>query len=301
MASSAKVNLPWSGQQTVSIRDSFIIWRDTHDAGYTGNGTVFFGNGLWKTAFYNRGKNWAICSGESGDTANVANGYISLDGVQVPYTTSVPEGFHLLSFAPTNTTQFILIANQNNGLISLGGCSVGEIMVFSNELPRVVHKYVAAKLMKRWFGKNMMTNVVDVGSLTFGNGGTFKVSKNAEADGTAVVCTTLAGDGTVEADRVDGIASLAFAFQSRTAVDQIEVDGTATFAEDVTVTLTVPAGVKPAAGEYVLFSADSLANVDLSRWTLNVANPKNRGYQLKRDGEAIILCVTTPGLSVLIR
>ena len=92
-----------------------------------------------------------------------------------------------------------------------------------------------------------------------------------------------------------------FAFKSRTETDQIAVDGAATFADDVTVTLTVPVDVKPAAGEYVLFSADSLENVDLSRWTLNVANPRNRTYSLKRSGSDILLRVGTPGLSILIR
>lgn len=282
------------------IRDSFLIWKDRPDDNNT-SGIPFYGHGpMWSTSYYNRGPNWAISNGaETGNPSFISKGRVTLDGVEVPCTTAFPSGFHLVSFAPTNVTSISKIGNMNNGPV--GGCAVGEILFFTNELPLVVHKYVAAKLMKRWFGKNMMTNVVDVGSLTFGNGGTFKVSKNAEADGTAVVCTTLAGDGTVEADRVDGIASLAFAFQSRTEVDQIAVDGAATFADDVTVTLTIPADVRPAAGEYVLFSADSLENVDLSRWTLNVANPRNRTYSLRRSGSDILLRVGTPGLGILIR
>lgn len=301
LSSSAVLKLPWSGQQGFSVRDAFIIWRDTHDDGYSGNGTVFFGNDTWKTSFYSRGSNWAICSSSSGDTANVANGYISLDGVQVPYSTSVPEGFHLLSFSPTNETRFVTIANQNAGLNSMGGCSVGEIMIFTNKLALARHKYVAAKLMKKWFGKNMMTNVVDVGSISFVNGGVFQVAKNVEAAGTAVNCASLAGNGSIAADLVGGIASLSVAFESPRMCERISVEGSAMFKDDVSVTLTIPANVRPLSGEYVLFTAQALENLDLSRWTLTVVNPRNREYQLKRVGPEIHVDVSCPGMRILLK
>ena len=304
--------LSWAGRyQQINLQptDLFMIWDDRRDLRKTygmsdaASAVPFLNRDkAWSYGYWRRAANFAIVHPTDALSASIREGYLSIDGIEVPSSSAVPEGVHLVTAGPTDAVNSACgIGVQPDSSSRYAPYALGELIWYTNKLPLAQHKYVAAKLMKRWFGKNMMTNVVDVGSLTFGNGGTFKVSKNAEADGTAVVCTRLAGDGTVVADRMDGIASLAFAFQSRTEVDRIAVDGVAAFADDVIVTLTVPVEMKPAAGEYVLFSADALENVDLSRWTLNVANPKDRTYSLKRSGSEIRLCVGKPGLTFFVR
>ena len=73
------------------------------------------------------------------------------------------------------------------------------------------------------------------------------------------------------------------------------------FKDDVSVTLTIPANVRPLSGEYVLFTAQALENLDLSRWTLTVVNPRNREYQLKRVGPEIHVDVSCPGMRILLK
>ena len=291
-----------SAYGSLTIRDSFMIWKDLHDGGSSTYGNMFYGVAPWGSTPYERGSDWAFLNKDTGIRAALACGYISLDGVQVPYYTPVPEGFHLLSFSPTNSTTFSRIANHCNGNLnqrSLGGCAIGEMIGFTNELPRSTHRYVAAKLMKKWFGVNMMTNVVEAGSIVLGGAGTLQVVKSAEADGTAVCCPLISGDGRIVADSVYGVTSLSFAFRGARVCDSVTIDGSLSLGESGMVKVTVPAGLRVLPGDYTLISAGSIIG-GFAGWTLSVDGAISERCTFVADGGTLTLRVAKAGSVVIV-
>lgn len=229
--------------------------------------------------------------------ARTKNGYIAVDGNACAWdadypTPSIP---HLLSFAPTEGAHINSIALDR--INTVGGCEIGEQIAFSSPLSAAHRKYVQEYLMWKWFDvgiRPVWTNAAySAISVAAGSSLTF-------ADAPSLFVPSLSGAGSVTADEVFGVSSLSISAVDALAGNALHVDGAVAFADNVAVTVSdMP--FRPTAGDYVIFSANSLANVDVSGWTLyHDTVSGSRSCSLAKSGNSVVLRVANTGLMLIV-
>ena len=227
---------------------------------------------------------------KSADAYWAANGVKSSD----PRNDLIPTDASLISIVATGNTHVNTI--QYDRTVP-GGAYVGEQMAFSRPLSESQRKYLQDYMMWKWFeegAKPVWTNAAySAISVAAGSSLTF-------ADAPALFVPSLSGAGSVTADEVFGVSSLSVSAVDVLAGNALHVDGAVAFADNVAVTVSdMP--FRPTAGDYVIFSANSLANVDVSGWTLSHDTVSgNRSCSLAKSGNSVVLRVANTGLMLIV-
>ena len=234
-----------------------------------------------------------------GDTADedVRNGYISVDGADgspSSYVSGENNELHVVHIAPANGHKYPMGAIGYKGSTVAGGVRYGEYMAFSSPLTDKERAYYQGHLLHKWLGRGedaIWTN--ELSSVSVAAGSTLVVS-----GGGAILAPTISGGGTISATKVMGIAEIDLTVAAG-FVQQLTVDGAATFAPMVRVSLSGAGATTLREGEYTLISATSLEGVNLSGWAL--ATSQTRPYAFVRDGSSVKLQVRAPGLFIIVR
>lgn len=277
-------------QRYTDIREAHVIFSDRGS-----NASVIFGD--TGAVPFNRGGSRHLFATSVDATgtkawAAVQEGDIWLDGQPATCSTSLPNGFHLVSLKTSADVPLSTMGRERN--ISVGGNYQSEIVGFREVLPDDERTYLMSALMHKWFGtaEPVWTNTID--SVTVAKDATLTVA------GGAILSPTVTGGGKIEATRVLGIAALNLKATDRTTVEGLTVEGVADFAGAVAVTLTGTDAARLKAGKYALVTATSFANLDLSQWTLSPAQLKNE-YRFVQEGNTVFLEIQPNGMLLIVR
>ena len=229
------------------------------------------------------------------EMSHVAHGYLAIDGRKAAYNSVISDGFHLLSIAPTSTVSLTALAFRKEN-DKIGGCYVGEILIYTTALTPVERTYVQQSLMRKWFGGTVpvpeWTN--EVASVAVAAG-----AKMTFAPGSVVVTPALAGSGTISAAGVAGVESLSLETADGLPVAK-EIEGKVAFAPAVTLTLGEGLRRIPA-GTYTLLTATDILGVDEANWTIVSDASDRRVLKVVAEGNVLKLCVEKKGLVMVVR
>ncbi|MBQ0032348.1 MAG: hypothetical protein KBT68_06065 [bacterium] len=272
---------------------SALIVYANRDAGKYANPFSTFGSGnkTWKN-----GGDTAIY-----DTADACDhakkGALDIDGVNRandvgPY----PAGYHVLYQGNMNgwTQNLSGIGAGDNNTSSAGGMLFCEIFVFPNTLSAVQRTDASNYLMKKWGIGGKAFTAQSFTSISAGKDATVKL-------GFGVNTAALSGNGTFETPSVSGVSAITTEL-SETSV--LNVSGSVTLADTGTITVTVPAGVKPDEGIYPILTAgtpDASAAEKLKNWTVVLPAVKGRTFALKVVDGQICLEVGKLGMIVVVQ
>ena len=228
------------------------------------------------------------------DSANavVRNGYIAVDGEEQAYTYRLPSGFHLISFAPTGDSSATSMSQDRTS--RAGGSRISEQIAFSAELSAERREYLLKYLMWKWgLGANPERPLdASFDSLAVASGAALDLGGEA-----CVSASALEGSGTISAGAISGVTSLVVPGE----IDCLTVAGTVEFANDA-VSVAFPDGIaRLGPGEYVVFSADKIANANVLDVTFTGAMNPRRRYFLRQSGDALVLKVIPLGMSIILR
>ena len=239
-------------------------------------------------AFYRDGSNHGYLFGANA-MADVVNGYVAIDGETVsnPQATPLPDGFHLVSYAPLSAQKIATLAMERD--TRCGGIRIGEQIAFTRTLSAAERNVLQKHLMNKWLG-TPLDAVLSLDSVSVATGASLALGN------VSVNAAKLSGGGTITAGEVRGISAL----EITGALDTITLSGTATFANDaVTVTL-VDSPVSLDVGEYTVFEAGAIANENLSFSLVGTFRPK-RSVKIRRIGNSIVLSVNPVGAVLTFR
>ena len=222
----------------------------------------------------------------------VSEGVVHKDGLAVPITEKLGEGFHLVSIQPTNLVNVSSISLDRN--CNAGGCYVSEYVAYKEPHTPEVFAFIEAKLMRKWFGTaaDRPAWFTDFELLTAKKGATLTLDTMAK-----VSAAELAGAGTIDAPEITDVSSLALTVPTETlattAAVTLENGGTVSFSGDVSA---LPVG------EYTVFTAGSIANPGaISTWTVEGNFRASRIVSLRCADGAVILKVEPKGLLLIVR
>lgn len=177
-----------------------------------------------------------------------------------------PSGFHLLwinnAHGWTQALNGVGANKTNNG--AGGGMLFAEIYVFSSTPSAAERDEASAYLMKKWGIGGQSFDPPAISSVSAASGGTVVLD-------TPVSATALSGAGTIRAASVSGVSSLAAAMDENGVLEGLTFDGALAFASNGTATISLPAGFKPAPGNYPLVTGADLAEgtaETLGTWTV---------------------------------
>ena len=278
-------------QKYIKEASALIVYAN-RDAGKYANPFATFGAGnkTWKN-----GGDAAIYSSES--ERHAKEGTLDVDGVNRandagPY----PDGYHVFYQGNMSgwTQNLSGIGTGDDNKSSAGGMLFCEIFVFPNTLSAAQRTETSGYLMKKWGigGKSFSAQAFT--SISAGKDATVKL-------GFGVNTATLSGNGTFEAPSVSGVSAITTEL-SETSV--LNVTGALTLADTGTITVTVPAGVKPTAGVYPILTAgtpDASAAEKLANWTAVLPTVKGRTFAIKVVDGQICLDVGKLGLMVIVQ
>lgn len=249
------------------------------------------------TSFYRNWENGSAILRNELASAAVKNGLVRMDGetVEDPNATAIPENPHLLSFVTTSAVIVDTFAYCGDVQYSGGAC-YGEHMAFANPLTDAERRALEKGLMHKWFGADYS---MAFASLELAEGATLNVSGEWRPASFSVA--KLIGSGTVNLEKITGLAAFDFAFTAPNACESLTLNAAVSFADAVTVTVDLAGFGKVEAGTYPLVTADAVADVDLAGWTLDVVGTSNRSFALVKNGTSICLKVSKPGVLLIVR
>ncbi len=220
---------------------------------------------------FGRGVNGQLYNGLSGDpyqaSSIVRNSQSWLDGASASAGTTIGSGFHNFAFrcwhATTSysswTTDIGAFAGGRD--VMAGGLQIAESIGFNRLLTDDERAYVNAYLNWKWLGgarpDPAATNAI--ASVSLANGASLALKAPDEL--TIFKIASLSGNGTLAADNIEGVSSLAFNVAADGTFDRIDVKGAVKFAPPVTVRVTFADGFTPVMGEQTLFTATSATNL----------------------------------------
>ena len=237
-----------------------------HDFGRGANGVRYDQGGAYEASSIVRNARTYM------DQGNIGNGEAGSGSV-------VSAGFHNFAFrcwhldASGWTSWTAKVGAFANGMdVMAGGQQVAESIGFNRLLSDAEFSYLHAYLNWKWLGgarpESAATNAI--ASVSLANGASLALKSPDEL--AIFNVASLSGDGTLAADNLEGVSSLAFNVAADGTADCIAVDGSVTFAPPVSVSISFEEGFVPAYGEQTLFSATSAAN--LSAGSVSVNCPK---------------------------
>lgn len=204
--------------------------------------------------------------------------------------------YHLYSIkgVESQSMRAIGLFIDGGGMTYCGGKSICEIVAFNRALTDDERAAVNKYLQDKWqsqvasYAETVPANIVLAG-------GSFDV-------GAKTALTLAAGVpavGKITAKSVASSDALAFDFTSRTACEQLEVEGEFVLGASGTITV---GGDKPQGGEYPLVAATSLTGAaNLPNWSLvNVSGSRNP-MSLKIVGNTLYLVVDRVGATLIVR
>lgn len=147
--------LNWS-QSLTTIREVFIVFSDTEDvrASLPSNMAAPFLLGNTDSFHFHRGypPSYSILHNEhsSANLRNVEGGMVSLDGVDVHYSTTLPEGFHVIHLRSVGNVTASCFAKDRD--IRSGGSRIAEMIAFDALLDVDTAKKLEMTLCHKWLG-----------------------------------------------------------------------------------------------------------------------------------------------------
>ena len=128
------------GGNNCCILEAFIVCEAEKNAFILNDSSAYH--------YHRNGAN--ILTSNAGTQAGSKDGYVAVDGVQVPYNTAIDAKAHLINFAPTNVTAINRIAWDRTS--NAGGMRIFEMICYTNSLTMAQRKSVENLLMNKWFG-----------------------------------------------------------------------------------------------------------------------------------------------------
>jgi len=243
---------------------------------------------------YHRAAPRKILTDNDGTQAGTKDGYHAVDGVEVAWDYSLPSGFHVINFAPTNNTAISRFAfdRTSNG----GGSYIAESIGFSNVLSVARRKYMESYLMHKWFGtpEPLWTNALD--EVAVADGASLVVG------GTDVLAVSrIFGSGSITAAKVTGVSELSFTADASGHIDPLSVNGELSFAPTVSVDVVFADQDDPAPGDYPLVVATALGETDVRAWTLTTNLSSAHSALLVRQNNTVLLRIIPKGIIVILR
>lgn len=270
------------------VREIHMVVADNSEEIDRMNFIYDYSNNKWM-----RGQNGKLFDTVYGYTsAGILNGYIALDGETGNGATVLPDGFHLVSVAPTESLDANCTAMS--AYASAGGLKFGEQLIFDRELTAEERAFVQGYLRHKWFGASAPVWRTDVGSVSVATGASVSLS------GGIVQSSAVSGGGTIAAN-LEGVSSVALDWTDQMAREHLNVGGIVAFAPSVCVRIHA-GGARLTEGVYPLLTADGFEGLDFSTWILD-ADAKVRGVaRFARDGETTIcLRISAWGSVMVIR
>ena len=219
---------------------------------------------------------------------DVKNGYAAIDGVTVaPLTTSLPAGFHLVSFAPRSNMKAATLAMDRTA--RCGGCRISEQIAFTRALSTGERTILQKHLLRKWLG-TARELVANLDSIEVAAGASLSLGD------VAVSAETMTGGGTVSASEIRAVSHLILT----PSAGPLVAHGTVTFAND-TVEIEFAEDLKNLAfGEHTVFSADEITNGTLSMTLAAGVSPRVVPL-LMRNGNEIVLRISPRGTRIILR
>ena len=258
------------------VREVHEIYSDAY--GHKGNAIIGDGSAY----HFLRGSSGTLLNSGYADTLPAREGYIAVNGEEVPFNTTASTDFALYSFAPTGAVTVGAIGDDRN--ITAGGCRVGELIGFTSQLTGLERTYLQNHLMAKWLGRETMTWTNQLDRLAVALGATLNM---AETD--ILAAADVAGAGTVNLGRLIATGALAL-----TAGSPLTVAGTFVQGGPLEATITLPEGAD--FGDYALLTADAFEDLDLTAWNVTIALPKRGTVRLVRMDDTVFLRYSPKGL-----
>jgi len=291
-----------------SVRDVFVVVRDTDPS----KQATLVGNQNHYLDFM-RGASGALV-GEHPHSEPIRNGSCAIDGTSVTYTARLPDGFHVVSFFPTNTVRASAFGRERfNGF---GGHQLAEALFFTRELSANERQNIHAQLLSKWLGQTLhrafdhilvenggvcsITNMTLATDLLEGTGtiraqGLTADALSAGTTETAIGSLAVSGGLTLPDGAVVDVDCNAF------ACDRVDVQGTLTIGGGGTVRLRGDGGD---IGEkvFTLFSFDTCAGGEnLTLWQVTGEITARYVVRLWIEDNQVRLGVKGKGTQVLLR
>ncbi len=292
-----------------------VVFGDAHPNPTNANRMALFGRGNCYSGDPSefmpgrRGADGKLFAQRDATTDAFRDGRIWADNVATNSTYTPDWGdVHVYTVIPTNAFSGTTHANYRmiytigvDSYARYGGARYGELLVYSGATNTAAERLrIDAYLMRKWVGKGLGAEMA-FETVTLTNGATLTMSCPAYADvGSCYRIGTLKGDGVVSVDAKDAIVveNLAFAFTDREICESISTAAPLTFADNGTITITLPGGRSPKKGVYTLFTASNAANIEaLDAWT--VVCPE-KGVRIKRVGYELTAEVSS-GFMIIMR
>jgi len=271
-----------------NIREAFSVFSDRGSAA----NFIFCDSSKYH---YHRASPQKILTNNSGtQEGGTKDGYHAVDGVEVAYDYSLPSGFHVINFAPTNNTAISRFAydRTSNG----GGSYIAEAIGFSNVLSIARRKHIELQLMHKWFGtpEPVWTNELD--EVTVADGAALVVG------GTDVLSVSrISGSGSITAPEVTGVSALSFTSDASGQFTPLSVNSGLSFAPTVSVEVVFAGQEDPVPGDYPLVVATALGETDVRAWTLTTNLSPAYSASLIRQNNTVSLRIAPKGVIVIIR
>ena len=270
-----------------TVREAHTIFSDTLT--YAGNPAhhmdIFSANDY--SMHYSRSGDGCLLASAS---AKQATGSFAIDGAwmsgETAMATPLGTGFHLVSTVQDHDTEVASMACTHG--VTAGGCQIGELIMFSEQLADWESEYLQNYLMAKWLGAEAPSWPTTLDRLTVAAGATFDVGVGALSVG-SLVC-----EGSITARSLALGTALTVSLESPLVFSgRLQQSG----AIELTV---LGLDRKTPAGDYPIVTAGDLEGIDLSVW--QVANePDNRSVLLRRVGNSIVLRVMKRGLLIQVR
>ena len=269
------------------VREIHMVVADNSEEIDRMNFIYDYSNNKWM-----RGQNGKLFDTVYGYTSpGILNGYIALDGETGNGATVLPDGFHLVSVAPTESLNANCMAMS--AYASAGGLKFGEQLIFDRELTADERAFVQGYLRHKWFGAPAPTWRMDLNEVSVSAGASVTFS------GGTVQSSSVRGGGTVTADLAD-VSSITLDWTDSTSYEQLRVEGGISFASAVRVHVKAN-GNKLKGGDYPLVSAGELGVLDFSTWTLDTDATVKGACRFVREGNTVFLRVLPFGGLLIIR
>ena len=282
------------GGNNCCIRESFIVWQDRLDCSLSGYGYSHLLND--SSAYHYHRNGTKILTDNAGTQTGTKDGYIAVDGTQVPYDTALDSRVHVVNFAHTNKTAVNRIVWDRTS--NAGGARVFEMICYTNELTMAQRKYIERSLMNKWLGTAAPVYTNSCSSVSVAPGATLRL---AATD--AISASTVRAGGTFEgAAAVSGVDSLTIPCENGIPVASVQsipfafADGT------VSVTLDgfdAKAFCRAGFDSMTIFEAPSISG----SVAFSLTNVTGHLYKasLELSGGRLILHVRRPGTAIYLR
>ena len=267
-----------------NILDAHVVFSDNDD----NDRAVFFGDS--SAYHYMRGGDVLFDRRYAAET--VTNGYIAIDGSQVGPWSIFPEGFHVVSCAPTGKTTVGAIAGERN--IECGGCYVSEMICFTNNLGTARRKYLQDMLMHKWIGREKPVWPVALSSMDVAVGAVLNITGEPKRISVARV----AGGGTVTGADLCGVSEIEVACTGGNTFPAT-FSGDVSFASDATVALVGETDTLVSGGTYPLMNAGNVIAGEVE-WTVT-GIPVRRNRKVFVSGGTLMITLVPSGTAVTFR